>query len=335
MLLPAPRGILLIQIRYLGDVVLSTALLEDLHCAFPHAAIDFLVGDAAAPLLLEHPLIRERIVLDVDHPVAMWRRVRARHYDWVIDVQGNLRTAMLTRISGAQVRVGWRVRAWPLAYTHALPRGGGPEYVVRERRRLLGLVGVPATSAGPRLYLSAEERERGEHDAIAAGASPAAPRVGILLSTREPAKNWRVEGFAELATALASEGVTPLVFQTPGDEWRVQRLRQLAPSAAVVPPLDVRRFVGVLAACHVFVSGDTGPAHMADALAVPRVTIFGPTSPVSWAPAHPNAIAVRDELAPTVRLRHRARLAAAGHDLTAGVSPAMVEAAVWKLLNSK
>src|SRR5918911_278473 len=170
MLLAIPRGILLIQIRYLGDVVLSTALLEDLRCALPGAAMDFLVGETAAPLLLEHPLIRERIVLDVDHPAAMWRRVRARHYDWVIDVQGNLRTAMLTRLSGAPVRVGWRVRAWPLAYTHAPPRGGGPEYVVRERRRLLELVGVPASSAGPRLYLSAEERDRGERDAIAAGA---------------------------------------------------------------------------------------------------------------------------------------------------------------------
>jgi ADP-heptose:LPS heptosyltransferase len=292
-----------------------------------------LVGAAAAPLLLEHPLINERIVLDLDRPVAMWRVVRLHHYDWVVDVQGNLRTAMLTRLSGAPVRLGWRVRGWPMAYTHALPRGGGPEYVVRERRRLLELAGVPVSSAGPRLYLSAQERDQGEHDAVAAGAPPGARRVGMLLSTREPAKDWRPEGFAALAAALSARGVTPLVFQVPGDEWRVARVRAAAPAAAVVPPLDIRRFLGVLAACHVFVSGDTGPAHMADALGVPRVTIFGPTAPVSWAPAHPNAVAVRDERAPIVRLRHRARLAAEGHDLTAGVSPEMVEAAVWRLLS--
>lgn len=329
---PRARRILLIQLRRFGDVVLSTALLEDAHRAFPDARIDFLVGAQAAPLLAGHPLLHERIVLDPDRTLAMWREVRARRYDLVVDVQGSLRTAMLTRASGAPMRVGWRIRGWRLWYTLARSRRGPVEYVVRERQRLLELAGIPAGPSCPRIHLSAEERAHGEIDARAAGPPPEKPRVGLLLSTREPAKDWPAASFGALAAALAREGMVPLVFQTAGDEARVDEVRAAAPSAVVVPPLDLRRFLGVLATCRAFVSGDTGPAHMADALGVPRVTIFGPTSPIAWCPDRPTAIALVGPGSRVVPLRHRARVLASGHDFTGGITPEAVLERVMTLL---
>ncbi|MBX6330979.1 MAG: glycosyltransferase family 9 protein [Gemmatimonadaceae bacterium] len=331
----APRRVLLIQLRRLGDVVLSTALLDDLHRAFPEAAVDMLVGAAAAPLLAGHPHLHERIVLDPDRSVAMWGEIRARRYDWVIDVQGSLRTALIARFSGARVRVGWRIRAWRLFYTHAHPRGGPREYVARERQRLLELVGVVPGTPCPRIYLSADERLRGERDARAAGASPHAARVGFLLSTREPAKDWDADRFGTVAAALARDGVTPIVFRTPGDEARVDQVRARTSRAIIMPPLDLRRFLGVLATCQVFVSGDTGPAHMADALGVPRVTVFGPTPPESWTPGLPTTIAVLGPGARVVRMRDRARLLAQGHDFTGDITPDMVLGPVRALLQGR
>lgn len=330
MLSPPPRRVLLIQIRRLGDVVLSTALLEDLHRAFPGVTVDFLVGAAAAPLLAGHPLIHERIVLDPERTVAMWREVRARRYDWVVDVQGSARTAMLARASGAPVRVGWRIRGWRLWYTHGHPRGGPPEYVVRERQRLLELTGMPIGAARPAIHLSCEERQLGERAARAAGADADAARVGFVLSTRDPAKDWSVEGFARVAAALARDGVVPLILQTPDEDDRIARLTALAPGAVVVPAFDLRRFLSVLATCRVFVSGDTGPAHMADALGVPRVTIFGATLPISWSPGLPTTIAVHGARARAVRARDRKH--ADGADFTGDVTPDMVLAPVRQLL---
>ena len=91
-----PRRILVSQLRRLGDVVLTTALLEDLRRAFPDATVDFLIGDRAAPLLEHHPLVSERLIYDRAHPARTWRAVRARRYDWFIDPQSSPRTAPLT-----------------------------------------------------------------------------------------------------------------------------------------------------------------------------------------------------------------------------------------------
>ena len=332
---PLPRRVLLIQLRRLGDVVLTTALLDDISSAFPDAAIDFLVGPAAAPLLVGHPRIRERIVFDAGRRKTMTREVRSRRYDWVVDIQGSLTTSMIARASGARVRLGWRVRGWQLWYTHARSRKGPLEYVVRERRRLLELAGVCVGDSLPRIHLSDGERELGERDARSCGAPPDVRRVGLLLSTREPAKDWSVEGFADVASALAADGVTPVIFQIPGDEDRIERVRVLAPSAVIVPPLELRRFLSVLATTSVFVSGDTGPAHMADALGVPRVTIFGPTPSLAWSPGLPTTVSVMGPGARTVAIRDRAGMHARGHDFTGGVTPEMVLGPVRRLLRGE
>lgn len=332
---PLPRRILIIQLRRLGDVVLTTALLDDFASAFPNAAVDFLVGPAAAPLLAGHPLIRERLVFDSDRRKDMTREIRSRRYDWVVDLQGSLPTALLTRASGAGVRLGWRVRGWRLWYTHAKSRKGPIEYVVRERRRLLELAGLTVGDSLPSIHLSADERELGERDVRSCGAPPGAPRVGILLSTREPAKDWTVDGFADVARALLADGVTPLIFQIAGDAERAERIRALAPGAVMVAPLELRRFLGVLATTSVFVSGDTGPAHMADALGVPRVTIFGSTPSAAWSPGLSTTVSVQGPGARIVRMRDRASMLAQGHDFTGGVTPDMVLAPVRRLLGER
>jgi ADP-heptose:LPS heptosyltransferase len=312
--------------------VISTALLEHLRQAFPGAELDYLVGAAAAPLLAGHPAIHERIVFDPNRTLRMWGEIRARKFDWVVDLQGSLRTALLSRASGARARLGWRIGAWRVFYTRTHTRRGPVEYVARERARLLERAGVQVTGGRPRIYLSDDERTRGERDARSAGAVPDVARVGMLLSTREPAKDWAIDNFGGVARALVRDGVLPLIFQAPGDEALTARMRAMAPGVVVLPVLDLRRFLGVLSTCRLFVSGDTGPAHMADALDVPRVTIFGPTSPVSWMPALPTARAVSSAGARVVPLRDRARRLAAGEDFMRDITPEMVMSAVRELL---
>ncbi|HEU4564739.1 MAG TPA: glycosyltransferase family 9 protein, partial [Gemmatimonadaceae bacterium] len=223
-----PRRVLLVQLRRLGDVVLTAGLLEDLRAALPDAELDFLVGKAAAPLLARHPLIATRIVYDAERALHMARVVRARRYDWVIDVQSSPRTAMLARLSGAPVRAGWGIGFWAWVYTHVLPRSGrAPEYVVRERQRFLEMLGVPVGAPRTRLALTPEERDAGEALLRAAGVPEGRARVALVLSAANRVREWPVERFAELATALLAEGAAPVALENPGDEARVARLRAL------------------------------------------------------------------------------------------------------------
>jgi heptosyltransferase III len=328
----APRRILLIQKGHLGDVTLTTALLDDLHRAFPEAAIDFGVGRIAAPLLAHHPLIRERVIVDTGSALAVAPSVRARHYDWIVDVQSSPRTALLSLLSGAKVRAGWRVTAWHVAYTHVQTRDLPPEYMARSRRRILELLGVPVGDTPPRLHLTSAEREAGERVMAAAGAPRGVPRAGLLLDTAERSKTWPVAHFAALVPLLRASGIAPMVFDAPGDDERIARLRAAVPDTIVLPRLELRAFMGALAACQVLISGDTGPAHIADALGVPRVTIFGSTFPEIWAPARSSVTVVASANPPVLAMNDRKRELRDRDDYTADVLPARVHQAVRAML---
>jgi len=327
----APERVLLIQLRRHGDVLLSTPLAADLIRAFPSAVVDYLVGPAYAALLEGIPGLGSALVYDWDRPRSMWGAIRRRRYDWIIDVQSSPRTAVLTRLSGAPLRVGWRMRGWSWAYTHTVPRGS-TMYVVRDRQRLLEAVDVPIGPPRARLYLTDDERARGEAQAGALGVAPSRRRAGLLLSAGDSAKEWGVENFGELAALLARSGTIPLVFPGPGDDALVERFREIARDAVIAPQQEIRPFLGLLATCQVFVSADTGPAHMALALDVPTVTIYGPTNPVSWSLGPPTNLTVRSDHVPCIQCGRR--VCPIGHDCMTQLSPDRVFELVQRLLSS-
>lgn len=294
-----PHRVLVIQLRRLGDVVLTTALLEDLRRAFPESTVDFLVGDRAAPLLDHHPLIHERIVYDRAHPTRTWRLVRRRAYDWIIDPQSSPRTAPLALVSGAPVRAGFATRVWGWFYTHRLARSGRPpEYVARERQRLLELLGVPIGPARSSLVLTDDERAAGQSLLASHGVARDRRAVGLVLSTGDPAREWPAGHFGTLAGVLARAGVQPVVFEMGDDAAKILEARERSSSLVQVQTHGLRAFMGALAAVDALVSGDTGPAHIATALGVPRVTVYGQQLPETWTPRDdPSVIALRAESA--------------------------------------
>ena len=324
------------QLRRLGDVLLSTPLLADLREAFPDARIDFLVGRAAAPLLEGEPLAGELLVYDAARPLREIRRVRERRYDWVIDIQSNPRTAQLALLSGAGVRAGWAIRGiWRHVYTHRLPRGGrAPEYVPRERQRMLEMLGVPIAPRRPHLHPTDEEREQGERVMRSLGIEPDDDVVGFTLGAGEPTKQWPPARWAELSRRLRAQAAVPLLFEMPGDDGRVAAFRDAGGDAVVARLPELRRFLGALPRCDVFLAGDTGPAHMATALDVPTVTLHGPTNPANWSAGLSTTIPVRRNAGCPVCARGLGA-GRSGHDCMVRLDVDTVEDAVATLLASR
>src|SRR5262250_503519 len=151
--IPAER-ILVIQFRQIGDVLLSTPVLRALRCHYPQSHIAFLTEPSPGRVLQGNPLLDEVIVRQ---RYATWRQqwqllrhIRRQHFELVIDLIGNPRSAVLTRLSGAKHRLAFarfpRSLLYTMLVTHHHPE---PEYTVAKRLRLLEPLGIRATDLTP------------------------------------------------------------------------------------------------------------------------------------------------------------------------------------------
>ncbi len=292
--LSPPRRILVSRLRQIGDVILSLPLVDALHHHFPEAEIDYLAEAAPAQAALGHPALRRILSMKpgtwpvLPAPPGVLARLKAARYDWAIDLYGNPRSALLTRWTGARVRVGPGRRGRRALYTHVIPPVVEPLSAVDHHRLALGALGLPAMQGAPRIHLSQGERDAGARlleTLLPAGA----PRVGLHVGNRWPAKRWPEERFQALLRALSKIGATGVVLAGPGEGALAQRVAAGAAGsgrrdAPVVAGLPLRSYFGVVASLDALVTNDGSPLHAGPALGVPTVGILGPTVPEIWFP---------------------------------------------------
>jgi lipopolysaccharide heptosyltransferase II len=327
-----PSKILILQLRRIGDVVVTTPVIDVLRAAFPRAVIDFLVEPGMAPILENYPGLSETLLFDKGRLLWWAREVRRRRYDWVLDFMNNPRTAQLAFLSGAPVRAGFETPGWGLVYTHRVPRPVAPLYNVQHKFNLLRALGVSAPDrALPRLSFSEADfagaaawwRER--------GLEAAAERVAVLPMHRHPVRQWPLDKFADVMERLLKKpGRVLALFGGPGEEESLARLASsFAERVHVIPPGALRRAGAILSRMRAAVTNDSGLMHLAVAAGVPTVTIYGPTSPGSWNPGPPHRVLRAHGLACLECNRDRCPY---GHECMAWVSAERVHREVEAVL---
>jgi ADP-heptose:LPS heptosyltransferase len=294
-----PRRILVSRLRQIGDVILSLPLVDALHARFPEARIDYLAEEGPAEAAVGHPAIttvhatpaKGRGLLPA--PWRVLRALRAANYDWVIDLYGNPRSAILAAWTSAPIRVGPMRRARRHFYSHHIPVVREPLSAVSHHLLALHALGVDAEASAPRLYLSAAEEAAGRdllaeriRSSSGPGDSGGGPCIGLHVGNRWSAKRWPEERFAALLRALSKSGCRPVVLAGPGEEELAKRVARAVPptGVGVVAGLPLRLYWGVLASLDVLVTNDGSPLHAGPALGVPTVGILGPTVPEIWFP---------------------------------------------------
>ncbi len=348
-----PRRILVLRLERIGDLLMTFGALADLRARVPHAEIDLCVASWNEPLA--HAMaVADRIdVLDPpwlarDQPGASWARLRdharawrRNRYDLAINLEPDIRSNLLLWWSGAVRRVGYFTGGGgplltdPAAYNPAL-------HTHDNARRLIALAAPASADAlptRPRLRVPDAARERASGLlAPAAGAVC----VGIHASGGRPVKQWHPGRFAEVATALGREyGATIVLTGAPADAAIVRQVEAGIPAGVRVLNLcgqgDVLGLAAVLERLAVFVTGDTGPMHLAAAVDTPVVALFGPSVPARYAPLTSASRVVRVDLpcSPCNRIRlppDRCR----GHvpDCLDGIGVDAVLAAARELLDS-
>jgi lipopolysaccharide heptosyltransferase II len=302
--------ILLIRLRLIGDVVFTTPAIRALRRTCPDAHLDYLVERGAAPVVAHNPHLDHVIV--VEHRRGLQRladdarlatRLRRARYDAVVDFHGGPRASWLALVTGAPVRVGYRVagRAW--MYTRVVDRPAElrARHSVENQWDLLAALD-PALDAPPDRARDAVEIGE-DRDAVARVTkwlqSPSMGRdpevVVVHVSAGNPFRRWPEHAFVELVAALACGSANRRIILTagPSDADAARRIAGAArarlgeggaPAVVDFPDLDLAELRAVVARAALFVGGDSGPLHVASATATPIVGVFGPTLPERSAP---------------------------------------------------
>jgi lipopolysaccharide heptosyltransferase II len=279
--------LLVIKLRAVGDVLLATAVLPNLRAAFPDATIDFLVERSCRDVVEGNDAIDNVIVFSKTgmNGARMLLALRRARYDMVIDLFGNPRSALMTFASGARYRVGYDFRGRSYAYNILVKPRGAEVHNVEFNLDALRRIGVPVTTTAPHFPLAGADREFARREAEKLGLTGRLA-IGFNPGTNRAAERWPSERFAELGTILAARfNARICVFWGPGEKPLADGIAAaIGDAAAVAPPTSLKRLGAMFERCSLVVSNDTGPMHIASALGVPTVGIFGPVNPLLQGP---------------------------------------------------
>jgi ADP-heptose:LPS heptosyltransferase len=323
----APRKILLLRLRRLGDVILTTPAITLLKQAFPGASLTYLVEEPFRRLVEGNPHLDRVLAVPARQGTAdllrVIRSIRRDRYDVLLDFHGGPRASWITLLGGARLKVGYAIKTKGFLYDIRVPRSGaaGPVHSVENHANLVRALGIDAGIAH-----SSAEISRGPSAAVMIpGQNPGAPaaapplclpeptepekeRVATLLNENSvsPAKmvvlhvgagnrfrDWSADNLAALTGLLVREGRARVALVGAAGDRPVEEriLAALGP-----PPSSVLSFCGrlnlmetreLIRRAALFAGPDSGPMHLAASTSTPIVAWFGPTLPENFAPWRP------------------------------------------------
>jgi heptosyltransferase-2 len=288
-----------VQTSFLGDTILTTALLAQLAHRGP---VDVVTTPAAASVLTGHPAVRSVIVYDKRGAHAglfglttLAGRLRSTAYDAAYLAQGSLRSAALAFVARIPERIGFATSAGSWLYTTRVPYRDDLHHAAR-----LVLLSRPngrePTVEETRPSLAPGVAEREVVDDLLRRADVAASERLIALAPGSVWATKRWPYYRELAQLLASTGRIVIVGGRE-DAPLALEIRTAVPNAVdatgVLPLLGSAEMIG---RCAVMVTNDSAPLHLASAMGTPTVAIFGPTVPeFGFGPLAPSSVVVGHE----------------------------------------
>jgi heptosyltransferase I len=367
------QNILLIKLSALGDVVHTFPLLNKLRRRYPKARIDWLVASDLAELLQTNPAIADVIEFPRDEWSTPWRwapyasaarliaRLRAAQYDLVLDLQGQLRSAIFAFACGAPVRIGFdkpragvwkslsrpipdeaKKHAWQgaregswLAYTHHIAL---PTLDLHPVERYLGVAPLLGLDGAADFSFPIPQEATTRIDALLDyyDIGKAKPLVVMAPGTNWDTKRWRRDGFADVARHFLQKAFAVILIGSEGERALCEEIAKLAPGAVdLASETTLSELTALIRRATICVTNDSGPMHLAVALDRPVVSVFGPTDPVWAGPFRRDGAVLRAELPCSPCYLRELSRCAHGHacmvNVTAGAVIERVESIVAKL----
>ncbi len=297
--------ILVLRTDGIGDVLNSTPAISALREAYRDAHISVLARHPGIEVLLLNPHIDELLAYDATARLRSIKKLRARCYDMAIVLHNSSWCNLMAYLSGAQYRVGRRSerKRFSFTLTHRVSSRDpkGTKHEIDRNMDVVRLVGAEDGTQELIFRLSVEERAWAKD--FLRREDIYTPLVGIHPGGSSFDKLWPAENFAHAAIELAKRlEAKIMLFCGPGEEALLQGIqRHMAdqshtPDVITIAGLPLRQFAALLEKCSIFLCNDSGPMHIAAALKVPTVAIFGPTDHVRWGPRSEKAVVVRRDM---------------------------------------
>lgn len=296
---------LVVKPSSLGDVIHALPFLNAVRRCFPSARIHWVVDKAFAGVLEGHQMIEKLWVIDKDswrkpslktikELAALRASLKKEHFDIAVDLQGLLRSALIVAASGAGIRLGLKGfkearEGSAVFYTHSVETSKSMHAVDRylKAAEFLGcnvsVVEFPLPRHEAPTWF--EELSKGEAFGL------------VIAGARWPTKRWPSERFGELVKRLSADtGVKYFVTGTKDDEALAGEIVSYSGGAGVsiAGRTTLKELIGIVGRAGLVISTDSGPMHIASALGVPVVALFGPTSPERTGPYGKSAIVRAD-----------------------------------------
>jgi len=284
------QRIIIIKPSSLGDIIHALPVLRALRIRFPKAHLAWFIHERWADVLSGHPDLDEIIPWSFRWSglPELLRIFHKKKFDLAVDLQGLFRSGVISYLSGAKVRVGFKNgrEGSALFYTHKVDVPAHPMHALERYLLVAKSLGATRTEPVCSIAISREDEQAVDDLLKTVGLSNSVLFVALNPTARWWTKRWPIERFAQLADLIQAAGFAVVLIGGEDDIPEIQRLQTLTRTfpVSVAGQTTIKQLAALLKRARLLVTNDSGPMHLAAAVGIPVVALFGPTDPVRTGP---------------------------------------------------
>ncbi|MCW8803655.1 MAG: glycosyltransferase family 9 protein [Ignavibacteriaceae bacterium] len=285
------KKILCIKPRGIGDILLSTIVLENLKGAFPNSQIHYLTEEFAKRAVKNNPFVSKILTFNKkDFVLSVIKKVRKEKYDLVFDFWSNPKTAQITFFSGAKYRVGFEKRVRKYAYNLTGKNATMGEHAAEDNLVLLKAIDIPIISKNI-IYQTTKEEKIFAEKFLSRINNQDKLLIGIIPSGGWESKRCDPVKWIEICNEIKKKyNAQFLILWGPGDENDSKMISEgLRRTPLKAPKSNFGELSALIEICDLIIANDSGPMHASASLGKPTLGIFGPTDPKAHRPYSENS----------------------------------------------
>jgi lipopolysaccharide heptosyltransferase II len=288
------KRVLVVRLRSIGDMVLTTPSLIALRRFLPDAQIDILLEDWVAPVLEGFDAVDNVLTVSRTSKKSRFetaRAIRRNKYDVAFNLHGGTTATFFVRVSGARHRVGYSHYSYKFLYNHLLSSSidfwhRKIIHSAEQQLALLGFTGVPVVDK-PKSRLNVTEKARHSiEEKLKSQIANSESQIALLHPVAAfDTKQWSTENFARIAEFLSEKGFQVAAVATKKEREVLENLKKLANAPILTfDDLSLPEITALASRSSIFVGNDSGIAHIAAAVKTPSVVVFGSSNINHWRP---------------------------------------------------